>query len=84
MRFKTVVTGFYISAPLLVETDTNFHRLRGPRSFVPRSTVECVNSPQPFYMIFRRQPSVDVERRYFTATRDAMALPDLIEVQKDS
>jgi DNA-directed RNA polymerase subunit beta len=35
-------------------------------------------------MIFRRQPSVDVERRYFTATRDAMALPDLIEVQKDS
>ena len=35
-------------------------------------------------MLFRRNPSVDVERRYFTATRDAMALPDLIEVQKDS
>ncbi|MFZ6015690.1 MAG: DNA-directed RNA polymerase subunit beta [Patescibacteria group bacterium] len=37
-------------------------------------------------MAFRRTAKKDqpVERRYFTATRDAMALPDLIEVQKQS
>ena len=34
--------------------------------------------------VFRRQPVKDLERRYFTASRDAMALPDLIEVQKYS
>jgi DNA-directed RNA polymerase subunit beta len=33
---------------------------------------------------FRRIPPKDRERRYFTAARDAMALPDLIEVQKTS
>ncbi|MSR85414.1 DNA-directed RNA polymerase subunit beta, partial [Candidatus Uhrbacteria bacterium] len=35
-------------------------------------------------MQFRRQPTKESERRYFTAARDAMALPDLIEVQKAS
>ncbi len=35
-------------------------------------------------MQFRRQPPTEGERRYFTAARDAMALPDLIEVQKAS
>ena len=35
-------------------------------------------------MVFRRQRPKDAERRYFTANRDAMALPDLIEVQKQS
>ncbi len=35
-------------------------------------------------MIFRRQVPKELERRYFTASRDAMALPDLIEVQKQS
>ena len=34
--------------------------------------------------VFRRQPLKEAERRYFTASRDAMALPDLIEVQKYS
>lgn len=34
--------------------------------------------------IFRRVPPHEPERRYFTSSRDAMALPDLIEVQKDS
>ncbi len=34
--------------------------------------------------VFRRQPTQDTERRYFTASRDAMALPDLIEVQRQS
>lgn len=34
--------------------------------------------------VFRRQPTQDSERRYFTASRDAMALPDLIEVQRQS
>jgi DNA-directed RNA polymerase subunit beta len=33
--------------------------------------------------VFRRNPSTE-DRRYFTASRDAMALPDLIEVQKKS
>ncbi len=33
---------------------------------------------------FRRQAPKERERRYFTAARDAMALPDLIEVQKTS
>ncbi len=33
---------------------------------------------------FRRQAPKEPERRYFTAARDAMALPDLIEVQKAS
>jgi len=35
-------------------------------------------------MQFRRQPLKEAERRYFTAARDAMALPDLIEIQKSS
>ncbi len=35
-------------------------------------------------MMFRRQAPKVEERRYFTAARDAMALPDLIEVQKAS
>ncbi|MEK6755840.1 MAG: hypothetical protein AABZ02_06790, partial [Bacteroidota bacterium] len=35
-------------------------------------------------MMFRRQAPNAEERRYFTAARDAMALPDLIEVQKAS
>ncbi|MFH1973893.1 MAG: DNA-directed RNA polymerase subunit beta [Patescibacteria group bacterium] len=35
-------------------------------------------------MLFRRQPPTETERRYFTASRDAMALPDLIEIQKQS
>ncbi len=35
-------------------------------------------------MQFRRQPLKETERRYFTAARDAMALPDLIEIQKTS
>ncbi|MFH1078025.1 MAG: DNA-directed RNA polymerase subunit beta [Patescibacteria group bacterium] len=34
--------------------------------------------------LFRRQPPTETERRYFTASRDAMALPDLIEIQKQS
>jgi DNA-directed RNA polymerase subunit beta len=34
--------------------------------------------------VFRRQVPIEPERRYFTASRDAMALPDLIEVQKQS
>ncbi|MCI0479938.1 DNA-directed RNA polymerase subunit beta [Candidatus Uhrbacteria bacterium] len=33
---------------------------------------------------FRRKPPTETERRYFTASRDAMALPDLIEIQKQS
>ncbi len=33
---------------------------------------------------FRRLPPKEGERRYFTASRDAMALPDLIEIQKTS
>ena len=35
-------------------------------------------------MQFRRQTPKERERRYFTAARDAMALPDLIEIQKSS
>ena len=35
-------------------------------------------------MTFRRQTPKELERRYFTSARDAMALPDLIEVQKAS
>jgi DNA-directed RNA polymerase subunit beta len=35
-------------------------------------------------MVFRRQTPKDMERRYFTSSRDAMALPDLIEIQKQS
>ena len=35
-------------------------------------------------MQFRRQAPKERERRYFTSARDAMALPDLIEVQKSS
>jgi DNA-directed RNA polymerase beta subunit len=35
-------------------------------------------------MMFRRNAAKEQERRYFTAARDAMALPDLIEVQKAS
>ncbi len=35
-------------------------------------------------MVFRRQAPKEPERRYFTASRDAMALPDLIEVQRAS
>ena len=35
-------------------------------------------------MLFRRQAPKDLDRRYFTAARDAMALPDLIEIQKAS
>ncbi len=34
--------------------------------------------------VFRRQTPTEAERRYFTASRDAMALPDLIEIQKQS
>ncbi len=34
--------------------------------------------------VFRRQKPIEAERRYFTASRDAMALPDLIEIQKQS
>jgi DNA-directed RNA polymerase subunit beta len=34
--------------------------------------------------VFKRQIPTDLERRYFSASRDAMALPDLIEVQKRS
>jgi DNA-directed RNA polymerase subunit beta len=34
--------------------------------------------------VFHRNPPKADERRYFTASRDAMALPDLIEVQKKS
>ncbi|KKQ41120.1 MAG: DNA-directed RNA polymerase subunit beta [Candidatus Magasanikbacteria bacterium GW2011_GWA2_37_8] len=34
--------------------------------------------------IFKRQPLKSTERRFFTKTRNAMALPDLIEIQKDS
>ncbi len=34
--------------------------------------------------VFRRQVPKEAERRYFTASRDAMALPDLIEIQKQS
>jgi DNA-directed RNA polymerase subunit beta len=34
--------------------------------------------------VFRRQTPIEAERRYFTASRDAMALPDLIEIQKQS
>jgi DNA-directed RNA polymerase subunit beta len=34
--------------------------------------------------VFRRSSPKANERRYFTASRDAMALPDLIEVQKKS
>ncbi|MDD4476770.1 MAG: DNA-directed RNA polymerase subunit beta [Patescibacteria group bacterium] len=35
-------------------------------------------------MIFKRQPLKSLERKFFTKTRDAMPLPDLIEVQKNS
>jgi len=35
-------------------------------------------------MTFKRQVPNDRERRYFSASRDAMALPDLIEIQKRS
>lgn len=35
-------------------------------------------------MVFRRQAPKEQERRYFTSSRDAMALPDLIEIQKQS
>ncbi|MCR4278810.1 MAG: DNA-directed RNA polymerase subunit beta [bacterium] len=35
-------------------------------------------------MAFRRLPPKETARRYFTAARDAIALPDLIEVQKQS
>jgi len=35
-------------------------------------------------MTFRRLAPKDLERRYFTSARDAMALPDLIEVQRAS
>ena len=35
-------------------------------------------------MTFKRQIPKDRERRYFSASRDAMALPDLIEIQKRS
>jgi len=35
-------------------------------------------------MVFRRQVPKEQERRYFTSSRDAMALPDLIEIQKQS
>jgi DNA-directed RNA polymerase subunit beta len=34
--------------------------------------------------IYKRQPTIDQERRFFTESRDAMPLPDLIEVQKAS
>ncbi len=34
--------------------------------------------------VFRRQAPKERERQYFTASRDAMALPDLIEVQRQS
>ena len=34
--------------------------------------------------VFRRNAPTSADRRYFTASRDAMALPDLIEVQKKS
>ncbi|MFZ2804515.1 MAG: DNA-directed RNA polymerase subunit beta [Patescibacteria group bacterium] len=35
-------------------------------------------------MVFQRRAPKEAERQYFTASRDAMALPDLIEVQKKS
>ncbi len=35
-------------------------------------------------MQFNRQAPKEAERRYFTASRDAMALPELIEIQKTS
>src|SRR3989338_4388213 len=35
-------------------------------------------------MQFRRQPIKETERKYFTTARDAMGLPDLIEIQKAS
>jgi DNA-directed RNA polymerase subunit beta len=38
----------------------------------------------PTQPVYRRTPPHERERRYFTTSRDAMALPDLIEVQKDS
>lgn len=38
----------------------------------------------PTQQVFRRTVPSDSDRRYFTASRDAMALPDLIEVQKKS
>ena len=34
--------------------------------------------------VFQRQAPKALERQYFTASRDAMALPDLIEIQKKS
>src|SRR5512133_1264418 len=34
--------------------------------------------------VFRRVPPKDRDRAFFTSSRDAMALPDLIEVQRDS
>ncbi len=34
--------------------------------------------------VFQRQIPKDFERKYFSASRDAMALPDLIEIQKKS
>ncbi len=52
-----------------------------------RRSADCLSILFVFVMppvIFRRQAPKDRERRYFTSTRDAMALPDLIEVQKDS
>jgi DNA-directed RNA polymerase subunit beta len=38
----------------------------------------------PTPQVFRRVPRKQEERRFFTSSRDMMALPDLIEVQKDS
>ena len=35
-------------------------------------------------MVFKRQTPKELDRRYFSASRDAMALPDLIEIQKRS
>ncbi|MCW1892171.1 MAG: DNA-directed RNA polymerase subunit beta [Candidatus Uhrbacteria bacterium] len=38
----------------------------------------------PTKQVFRRVPPKERERKFFTSSRDAMALPDLIEVQRDS
>lgn len=38
----------------------------------------------PTPKVFRRVPPKERERKFFTSSRDAMALPDLIEVQRDS
>ncbi len=61
-----------------------YNRLPFQRRMAQCGKKEAYHSHPMSAMQFRRVSPKERDRRYFTAARDAMALPDLIEIQKSS